>query len=1177
MRASRFIAPEVRGGSEHTLVVAFDRHRDAAWLTAAEASVLAGVRPATVRAWCASGRLVAVRARRSATAHGEWRIDRDDLDGFLAAYPRMIHRHRLDRDVTRAHALRRIASDISGKLDLQTVFETVLDDAAALFGNELSGLWLVQPGNHPLVIAAHRGLSQQMRDTVAELTQTSGTMGLRAIRERRIRVIRPDQATHQPIREAYRAEGIQTICFVPIIFREEALGLIVLYHRGPHAWPREEREFAGAFADQMAVAIANARLHEDIQNLGARLSAISDLAIRLNRIQDVGGIGESILAEAQTLISCDTIRVYRVDEAAGVCEPIAFAGHFTGRENPGLDRLRVRIGQGLTGWVAANNVAVRSGDAAADPRGLTVGSVVDGPESVLAVPMSYADAVRGVIVLSKVGRDRFEEADEMTMSIFAGYAAQAMVNAENAERVRAGRAELEHQLASQRRLIEVNERLLSTLDPHGVLEMIADSLRSVVTYDTLGLYVVDWDAQVRRAVVARDRYADVILAHASPIFGGITGWAIEHGEALFCNDVHLDGRSVQIPGTPFEPESMLIVPLVVDGRVEGTLNVGRIGGVEAHFTANEFDLTKLFAAQASLALQNAKAHRASEVRADRDSLTGLSNHGAFQRELDEIVAISDGTVFAALLMDLDDFKIYNDTHGHPAGDLLLQKVAGAITATIREGDRAYRYGGDEFAVVLAGADRTAALDVANRIGAAVRDLFEPGTSPQVRASIGVACYPADGRTKDAILSAADRSMYLVKPSRRGTDPGADLARDAYLSALNETALALMDHLDPAELLQTIMVRAAGLIGVDHGFIYLVEPDGSALVVRCGLGIFERLLGYSVRRGEGASGLVWETGRPLAIDDYEAFFGRRLDLPVGQFGAVVAAPLTEEGRVVGVIGLASGTSERAFEGREVAVLERFAQLASVALANARLFDATQRDLDERRSMPERLSREALYDDVTGLPNRVLFEDRIGHALASGRLDGSASIAVMIVDLDPAEVGAGSDAGTGTARLRAVGERLQGTLRPSDTVGRLGGDAFGILLDPVAAPADAVAVAERIESRLGAPFRLADGDAIVTGRLGIAVGQPGESDVDGLMRRAEAALVQARSQTTGWHALFDPSLGGALSELDIGKEITRALAGLGRPPAQAARSREDRPAMPVGASGRKPRRPLLERPA
>ncbi len=1129
------------GGTEHILVVAFDRHRDAGRLTAAEASVFASVRPATVRGWCASGRLVAVRVSETETGRGQWRIHRADLDRFLAAYPRTLRPRKVDGDVTRAQALRRIASEISGKLDLQTVFESVLDDAAALFRNELSGLWLTQSGPNPLVLAAHRGLSQEMRDTVAKLTETSGTQGLRAMRERRIVVISPDQATNKTIQQAYMADGIKTICFVPITFRKEAVGLLVMYHLTHRAWPREERELAGAFADQMAVAIANARLHQGVQNLGARLRVIGDLAIRLNRVQDVASIGAAIMTEAQTLIDCDTIRVYRVDDDAGTCEPIAFSGKFVGRENPGFDRLRVRIGQGLTGWVAANNRTVRTGDAAADPRGLTVGSVIDGPESMIVVPMTYEDSVRGVIVLSKVGQDRFSEADETTMSIFAGYAAQAMVNVENAERVREGQAELEHQLASQRRLIEVNERLLSTLDPHGVLEMIADSLHSVVAYDTLGLYVVDWEARVRHAVVARDRFAEIILAHASPIFSGITGWAIEHAEALCANDVHLDARSEQIPGTPFEPESMIIVPLVVDGRVEGTLNVGRIGGAESHFNDNEFDLTKLFAAQASLALQNAKAHRAAEVRADRDALTGLSNHGAFQRELGEAVDFSDGTAFATLLMDLDDFKIYNDTYGHPAGDRLLQKVAGAVTGAIRDGDRAYRYGGDEFAIVLAGADRSQALEIADRIQAAVVGLLEPGTDTHVGASIGVACFPADGRTKDEIVAAADRSMYLVKPSGRGADPGADRARDAYLSALNETALALMDHLDPTELLQTIMARAAGLIGVGHGFIYLMEPDGTKLVVRGGIGVFEGFLGYSVNRGEGASGLVWQTGRPLTIDDYDTFVGRRSDLPHGKFGAIVAVPLTDEGRVVGVIGLASGSTGRHFGAREVAALERFAQLASIALANARLFEAAQRDLGERRHAEERLARQALYDAITGLPNRVLLMDRVRHALASGRVGETAPIAMLILDLDRFKVINESLGHTvGDVLLAAVAERLHGALRPADTVARFGGDEFGILLDPISGADEAVEVAERVDALLSAPFRLGGRDVFISASLGIAVGRPGVSDADDLMRDAEIALYRAKANSAVRHTLFDPSMSAdTVERLDIENDLRQAV--------------------------------------
>src|SRR5205085_11904793 len=147
------------------------------------------------------------------------------------------------------------------------------------------------------------------------------------------------------------------------------------------------------------------------------------------------------------------------------------------------------------------------------------------------------------------GGDRFSPDDETTLSIFAGYAGQAIVHWSQLDQLSRQRGELEHQLASQRRLIEVNERLISTRDPNGVLEMIADSLKAIVPYDSLTIYRCDFEAGVRRAVVARDRFADVILDYAGPIGVGLTGWVLERAEGVLANDAHLDSRSVQIPGT----------------------------------------------------------------------------------------------------------------------------------------------------------------------------------------------------------------------------------------------------------------------------------------------------------------------------------------------------------------------------------------------------------------------------------------------------------------------------------------------------------------------------------------------------------------------------------------------------------------------------------------------------
>jgi diguanylate cyclase (GGDEF)-like protein/excisionase family DNA binding protein len=1129
-------------------------------LTIGEAAALAGVHRNTLRGWCTSGRLPSIRIN----ARGERRIRRSDLDRLLRVAPpkpvardgrSTARRERRPREFrstaptelrstqrARSEALRRIVDEVSGTLDPARLFDDVLDSSRELFGAAISGLWLLEPGDHPFKLAAHRNLPEEMGATVAAIRRDDNAKGLEAIRARRPLVLDDPatQATTPALARLYAQHGYRTVLFAPLIFREEPMGLLVLYHLAPYDWTADELELAASFANQMATAVANARLYGSVTGLEARLRAIGELSSRLNRITTVDGIGEAIVTEADRLIDHDTIRVYRIDHETRWCEPVAFHGEFLGIGRPEASQLRVMIGQGLTGWVAEHGATLRIGDASVDRRGMQVGGEA-GVESMLLVPMSFEDRVLGVIVVSKRGRDAYTEEDERTLTIFAAYASQALANAGAFARLETQQTELRHRLESQRRLLEINEHLLSTLDPTDVLEKIADGLQTVVAYDSLTVYRVDRAAGVRRAVVARDRFAEEILQHEGTLDTGITGWAIQHREAVLANDAHLDDRSFQIPGTPEEPESMVVCPLIVGGDIIGTLNVGRLGGDEAHFSRDEFELVQLFAAQASIALGNAETHGAVVTQADHDALTGLRNHGAFQRDLGEAIASTsrDGRQFAVLMLDLDNFKAYNDRHGHPAGDALLRRIADAMRGALREADRLYRYGGDEFGVVLRGSTAAAASEVGERVRRTVGQLTESDATP-VTVTFGVAVHPDDGATKDDLVAAADRALYLAKPSGR-SGREADPSRDPYLAALDETALALLERLDPTDLLQAIVERAGALIGTPHGYMYLLDPAdaGGELVVRVGTGMFNGYVGYSLPPGEGVGWQVVRTGEPFSVEDYERYANRAHDL-TDRFGSVVGVPLRSGDEVVGVIGLASGLSTRRFTEREVGVLLRFAQLASIALDNARLLESAQAEVRER-------AHAALHDTLTGLPNRELLMERLAAVLERTAVVGhtearrhQTSIGFALLDLDRFQV-VNETLGhyAGDQLLIAAARRIGDAVRAGDVVARFGDDVFALLLQPIDGERDALSVLSVVEASFAEPFLIDDHEVQVTAATGIALGGPGTTVAD-LLREAEIAAHRAKVDPVRRTILFDPAMRAqAVERVELERDLRRAI--------------------------------------
>ncbi len=170
--------------------------------------------------------------------------------------------------------------------------------------------------------------------------------------------------------------------------------------------------------------------------------------------------------------------------------------------------------------------------------------------------------------------------------------------------------------------------------------------------------------------------------------------------------------------------------------------------------------------------ENLERQHAELVRASsHDALTGCLNHGQFildfDREFSRVNRYQDN--LSLLMLDLDHFKTVNDTYGHPAGDRVLQKVAEAMDSQLRASDTLYRYGGEEFVVLLPETDRRGALTVAESIRRKVADtsiVVDGQLTVTITVSIGVACFPQDTQDRDDLLKKADQAVYAAKNNGR---------------------------------------------------------------------------------------------------------------------------------------------------------------------------------------------------------------------------------------------------------------------------------------------------------------------------------------------------------------------------------------------------------------------------
>ena len=520
-----------------------------------------------------------------------------------------------------------------------------------------------------------------------------------------------------------------------------------------------------------------------------------------------------------------------------------------------------------------------------------------------------------------------------------------------------------------RRLAEIFHDVLSEQSLDALLERIADALAVLIPYEDVHIYEADEAKRELSAVLARGDWADEVMSESFSFGEGITGWAVDHREAVLANQAHLDPRVRFVPGTPIEPEALIAVPLIARGQLKGTLNIYRVGE-EASFTDEEFLLAKRFGDAAALAIDNAHIRARLEHQAETDALTGLYNHRSFHDRLRQelLRASAAHQTVAVVMLDLDDFKKVNDVYGHGIGDHLLQQVADVLRATVRATDVVCRVGGEEFAVILPAGDIHSSSALAERIGTAL-GMLEAEAVGKLTVSTGIAIGPENAANPRELVACAEAAMMTAKTRGKGlVVPFDESARErpaeeqvrrddvrsiAHLKMLQSLSGKLSRLNDVEQIGLTIADELRLLIDYHNCRVFLRDEDDLLPVafrgdlITAAPGDPVKLLPTQV--GRGITGRVAESGTPLLVGDAANHeFGERIAGTADIEESLLAVPVTYGRRVTGVI-VISKLGLYQFDADDLRLLEVMAGHASVALENARLYESQRREAETAKAL------------------------------------------------------------------------------------------------------------------------------------------------------------------------------------------------------------------------------------
>lgn len=309
-------------------------------------------------------------------------------------------------------------------------------------------------------------------------------------------------------------------------------------------------------------------------------------------------------------------------------------------------------------------------------------------------------------------------------------------------------------------LYELSQTLANTDNLAVLLETLANRIARDVRYDTCAIFLTESSHEKVRVVYAAGKHKEAFEGKFIAWGYGLSGWAAANKSPMINSRGNLD--------FPFLSPNVqaTVLPLVYHGKALGVI---AFYIADHTYDADEIRLIESFAHHAGVALNNVLTLEETRENAFTDQLTGLPNARHLSKMIEEFDVSKDGQTLTLLMLDLDGFKLVNDTYGHHVGDELLRRIGVVLRDNLRGSDTLVRYGGDEFIGVLNEASPQLVQQLILQLQRAVENfelVVPPGRVAKVGVSIGQAIFPKDGHTVEQLLVAADQRMYLNKRERK---------------------------------------------------------------------------------------------------------------------------------------------------------------------------------------------------------------------------------------------------------------------------------------------------------------------------------------------------------------------------------------------------------------------------